>query len=220
MIPMPQANLQNTTPHGLRISSNEALDGQTHDFVLRIVEDGTRNKYGKPRTSCVVANPNVSDVGDDAPPREGDKSEGLRISSNEALFLRCILQCQIDYGAKPMAELGLPRSIGVVVDYDYIKRLMFTKMLRDDDNTEEGRGRHRERTKSAIKAARTRLTALDVVGCLDPFIWWTGRPVRGIRETQKHDPSLFDWPETAAAPAAAFEDVIRFCADVQTFAAL
>jgi len=109
---------------------------------------------------------------------------------------------------------------GVVVDYDYVKRLMFTKTLRDDDNTEEGRASHRERTKSAIKTARTRLMALDVVGCLDAFIWWSGRPVRGIRETQKHAPSLFDWPETAAAPAAAFEDVNRLCADVQTLAAL
>jgi len=144
---------------------------------------------------------------------------GLRISSNEALFLRCILQCQWDYGSKPMPELGLPWTIGVVVDYDYVKRLMFTKTLRDDDNAEEGRTRHRERTKSAIKTARTRLMALDVVGFFDPFVWWTGRPVRGIRETQRHDPSLFDWPETAAAPAAAFEDVSRLCADVQTFAA-
>jgi hypothetical protein len=81
--------------------------------------------------------------------------------------------------------------------------MMFTKMLRDDDSTVEGRARHRERTKSVIKAARTRLMALDVVGFLDPFIWWSGRPVIGIRETQKHDPSLFDWPETAAASAAA-----------------
>jgi hypothetical protein len=121
----------------------------------------------------------------------------------------------LDYGSKPMPELGLPWTIGVVVDYDYVKRLMFTKTLRDDDNAEEGRNRHRERTKSAIKAARTRLMALDVVGFLDPFIWWSGRPVRGIRETQRHDPSLFDWPETAAA-----EDVSRLCADVQTFAAL
>jgi hypothetical protein len=39
-----------------------------------------------------------------------------------------------------------------------------------------------------------------VIGCHDPFIWWTGRPVRGIRETQKHDPSLFDQPDVGAAP--------------------
>jgi hypothetical protein len=109
------------------------------------------------------------------------------ISAKEALFLRCILQCQNDYGMAPPVELGLPKSIGVVVDYDYVKRMMFTKMLRDDDNTEEGRNRHRERTKSAIKRARQRLMHLRVIGCHDPWIWWSGRPVRGIKETEKND---------------------------------
>jgi hypothetical protein len=49
--------------------------------------------------------------------------------------------------------------------------MMFTKMLRDDDNTDEGRARHLERTKQAIKTARTRLMAIAVVGCHDPFIY-------------------------------------------------
>jgi hypothetical protein len=121
-------------------------------------------------------------------------NHSARVTPSEALFLRCILQCQYDFGAKPAAELALPRSIGVVVDYDYVKRMMFTKMLRGDDNTDEGRARHRERTKSALKAARMGLMALDVVGSSDPFIWWTGKPVRGIGETQKNDPALFGPP--------------------------
>jgi hypothetical protein len=112
MIPMPQADLQNTT------RARKSEDRQTHDFVLRVVEGGPRNKYGKARTSCVIANPNVADV-DEAQPREGERSpDGIRISSNEALFLRCILQCQCDYGSKPLPELGLPRTIGIVVDYE------------------------------------------------------------------------------------------------------
>jgi hypothetical protein len=110
-------------------------------------------------------------------------TDAARVSHNEALFLRCILQCQADFPTKPPPELGLPRSIGVVVDYDYVKRMMFTKMLRDDDNTEEGRARHRERTKAAVKTAHTRLMAMSVVGCEDPFVWWTGKPVNGIKET-------------------------------------
>jgi hypothetical protein len=113
-------------------------------------------------------------------------NRGPRVTANEALFLRCILQCQNDFGSKPIAELGLPRSIGVVVDYDYVKRMMFTLTLRDDDSTDEGRARHRERTVAALKTARTRLMAVDVVGCNDPFVWWSGRPVRGIKETQKN----------------------------------
>jgi len=154
------------------------------NFVLRVVEDGTRNKYGKPRTSCVVVNPNLADVGsDDVPAKPGDAAAGFRVSTNEALFLRCILQCQNDYGIKPPAVLGLPRTIGLVVDYDYVKRLMYTKLLRDEDNTPDGQERHREKVKTAIKRAREKLMHLQIIGCHDPFIWWTGRPVRGIKET-------------------------------------
>lgn len=160
------------------------LDGQSHDFVLRVVEDGTRNKYGKPRTSCVVVNPNVVDVAsDDVPATPGEAANGYRVSTNEALFLRCVLQCQNDYGIKPPAELGLPRSIGIVVDYDYVKRLMFTKMLRND--TEDGRARCRKETYLVLKAARTCLMEVGVVGSDDPFVWWTGKPVRGVNETRK-----------------------------------
>jgi hypothetical protein len=154
------------------------------NFVLRVVEDGTRNKYGKPRTSCVVVNPNLADVGsDDVPAKPGEAAAGFRVSTNEALFLRCILQCQNDYGIKPPDVLGLPRTIGLVVDYDYVKRLMYTKLLRDDDNTPDGLERHREKVKKAIKRAREKLMHLQIIGCHDPFIWWTGRPVRGIKET-------------------------------------
>jgi hypothetical protein len=107
----------------------------------------------------------------------------IDISKDEALFLRCILQCLNDYGIKPPAELGLPRSIGVLVDYDYVKRMMFTKMLRDDANSSEGLANHREQTRQALKAARTRSMAMGVLGSTDPFIWFTGKPIRGIKET-------------------------------------
>ncbi|MDH2341510.1 hypothetical protein [Bradyrhizobium sp. SSUT77] len=163
------------------------LDGQSHDFVLRVVEDGTRNKYGKPRTSCVVVNPNLADVGsDEVTDKPGANADGYRVSTNEALFLRCVLQCQNDYGIKPPAELGLPRSIGLVVDYDYVKRLMFTKMLREEDNTPDGLTKHRERVKKALKSERTHLMEVGVVGSDDPFVWWTGKPVNGVRETNKN----------------------------------
>jgi hypothetical protein len=109
----------------------------------------------------------------------------LRITTNEALFLRCVLQCQNDYGIKPPEVLGLPRSIGLVVDYDYAKRLMFTKMLRDEDNTPDNLQQFHARMRNELKAARERLMITRVAGCHDPFIWWTGKPVIGVKETQR-----------------------------------
>jgi hypothetical protein len=109
-----------------------------------------------------------------------------RVTTSEALFLRCVLQWQNDYGIKPPDVLGLPRSIGLVVDYDYVKRLMFTKMLRDEDNTPDGLAKHRAKVYEALKAARTRLMEVGIVGSFDPFVWWTGKPVRGVKETHRN----------------------------------
>ena len=55
-------------------------------------------------------------------------TQNITISADEALFLHCMLVCQSDYGIKPPAELGLPRSIGVVVDYDQVKEMMHSKL--------------------------------------------------------------------------------------------
>lgn len=108
-----------------------------------------------------------------------------RVTLNEALFLRCLLQCQNDHGIRPPRELGLPSAIGIVVDYDQVKRLIFTKMLRDEDNTPEGLDRFRKVVADTIRASRTLLMELGIVGSDDPFVWWTGLPVSGVKETWK-----------------------------------
>ncbi|MEH2482039.1 putative GNAT family acetyltransferase [Nitrobacteraceae bacterium AZCC 2146] len=111
--------------------------------------------------------------------------------AEEKLLLCCILKAQIEQGTKPLAQLRLPPSIGVVVDYDIVKRLFYAQELREDDADEAGRMRHRIAAKQALGRARRSLMRTGIIGCRDPFIWWTGKPVRGIKETQRHDPSLF-----------------------------
>jgi hypothetical protein len=144
-------------------------------------------EFSLPQLSSTIEalfeNHRAPDVGADDVRTEGNTSNAYRVTTNEALFLRCLLQCQNDYGIKPPAELGLPRSIGLVVDYDYVKRLMFTKMLRDDSPA--GRRLCREQTYLALKAARTRLMEAGIVGSDDPFVWWTGKPTCGVKETIK-----------------------------------
>jgi hypothetical protein len=107
------------------------------------------------------------------------------VSDDEALFLRCILQSQNDYGIRPPAELALPRSIGLVVDYDYVKQLMYATLGRHDIETES---EFRQRLMRTAKQARLRLMQMGVVGCEDPFIWFTGKPVRGFSKTMRRPP--------------------------------
>lgn len=143
------------------------ISSNTHhsNVVLRIVEDGTCNKYGKDRP--------------------GADADGYRVSTNEALFLRCVLQCQMDYGIAPAANIraiiGLSPSIGIIVDYDYVKRLMCTKMpLLNSTFDQERRALCGELAGMALKAARTKLAKAGVIGFYDPFVWWTGEPVEGV----------------------------------------
>jgi hypothetical protein len=179
------------------VKQREGQNGDEHDFILRVVEDGTKNKFGKPRTSCVVAVPNIADsMGDDG--RDTDpNSRGGRfkeVSKQDALFLQCLLDATASDGIKPPAALNLPHSIRKVVDYDFVKKLMGQRMLQEEDNTPEGIKRHRERAKSANQRARHRLAAINVIGTNSPFIWWTGEPVRGVRATYPYQRDLLEAP--------------------------
>lgn len=176
------------------VKQREGQSGDEHDFILPQVEDGTTNKFGKPRTSCVVAPPNLADAISDN--RQGgdaaDRLAGAKVSKQEALFLQCVLDATAENGVPAPATLGLPYSIGKVVDYDFVKRLMSAKMLREEDNTPEGQKAHRERVKSAVRRAREGLMHVKIVGADSPFIWWTGRPVRGMAATQPRQRDLLD----------------------------
>lgn len=170
----------------------EGQDGEEHDFVLHIVEDGTRNKFGKPRTSCVVAAPNVGDAPTEIDTDKGGHHVGAKVTRQDVLFLECVLEAIDTVGVSTPLSLELPRSISKVVDYDHVKRLVSKKTLREEDNTEDGLRKHREKTKKAVGRARERLQYLKVIGCESPYIWWTGKPVRGLAATQPKDRTLFD----------------------------
>lgn len=182
------------------MKQREGQSGGEHDFILRVVEDGTTNRFGKPRTSCVVATPNLpdDDRSDDFPESASERYSGAKISKQETLFLQCILDATAEHGVPPPAGLDLPHSAGNVVDYDIVKKMMSDKMMREDDNTEEGRKSHRNRVKSAVRRARENLTFNKVVAghSATNLIWWTGKAARGMAATQpKTRDLLSDGPD-------------------------
>lgn len=160
--------------------------GLQWDFALKQIVLG-KDIDGEAITSCVVVG--TTDDGDvtlaGAP--DGDKAKaagGFKLSKQEGLFFECVLDAISESGEAPPAGLSLPHSVTRVVNYDHVKARMARKMLREDDDTEEGRKRHRERVKTALKRARETLMNFKVVGVDNPYIWWTGRPVRGFSQTQ------------------------------------
>jgi hypothetical protein len=104
----------------------------------------------------------------------------LQVSSEEWLFLECLLEAISEFGHAPPGALGLPTSIKLVVDYDRVKALMLRKTPRDDLNGPGGSERHRKRVQAAVKRARESLMHHKVVGADSPFLWWTGRAVREV----------------------------------------
>jgi len=113
------------------------------------------------------------------PPRS---NAAARVSDDEALFLRSLFQIQNHFGRPPIAELGLPKSIRLVVDYALVKQLIHATLARGGYEREN---EYRERLSRTAKQARLRLVQMGIVGCEDPFVWFTGQPVRGFPETMQ-----------------------------------
>lgn len=173
----------------------EGQDGEEHDFVLHIVEDGTKNAFGRPRTSCVVGDPVYTDA-DDGIPTDGKRKVadgvGVKVPTQTKIFFECILKAVEDRGEISPPELGLPRSIGKVVDYEHVKRLMFNQMLDDRKGEDVDVAKLREAGRKAIERARLTLMDHKLIGVHSPFVWITGKPVRGVKMPNQSAPDLFD----------------------------
>jgi hypothetical protein len=63
-----------------------------------------------------------------------------------------------------------------VVDYAYVKEAF--KNLNPDDGDDQNKWR--ERLKQALRRARERLLDHRIIGVTSPYVWITGKPVRGI----------------------------------------
>lgn len=184
-----------------RISKQKDAEADVSwEFVLKQVVIG-KDIDGDPITSCVVVG--ATDDGGEVSVTHAAKSEqaakggdGFKLTTQEALFFQCVLDAIVDHGIAPPAELKLPSSITRVVDYEHVRTLMGRKVVRDDDNTEEGQKRYRERLKAAVRRARETLTRFHIIGVHNPYVWHTGRPVKGFPQTYpKHPEPLFQRPE-------------------------
>jgi hypothetical protein len=173
----------------------EGIDGEETEFVLPVIEDGTKNKYGRMRTSCVVDVPVRLDPEEAQKPDEaGNRHIGAKVTKGDALFLEVLFEALDEHGVTPPLSLGLPRSIGKAVDYDFFKRLLAKKRMRDEDDTEAGRKKHVDAARQALNRSRTNLHHLKIIDFSSPWIWLTGKPARGVQRTQPRDRTLFDPP--------------------------
>jgi hypothetical protein len=105
---------------------------------------------------------------------------GFKLSKQETLFFECVIDALRDNGVKPPKNRTFPNSVRRVVDYDHVKMLMAKRMLSEEDRSDEGRKRHAGRVKMALNRNREALMNFKIIGTSNPYIWYTGKLIRGF----------------------------------------
>jgi hypothetical protein len=147
--------------------------GRRWRFVLPAIEIG-RDMEGEPITSCVVRSPNVDgSPGDNSKPFDS----GLRLSAQAEVFLRAIYRALAEHGEDAPFALGLPRGTRVVK----WKTLgeVFASMAFDGADEADPKKRQ-DKLSQAMKRHGEKLMQLNVVMRENPYLWLTGRKVRGF----------------------------------------
>jgi hypothetical protein len=177
------------------VKQREGETGHLFDFVLPAVETGIKNKFGKSRTSCVVTKPNWSDqAAAEANARDRrieSKPVGARITnSDDFLYLQCLFRQIGEVGEPAPAKLQLPVGTTVVKLND-VKNDFATRSLPAEEVTGSNQAQVRDAIRKRAFRSGARLQKAGIVGYREPYLYWTGKEVQGVRETQKQR-SMFD----------------------------
>jgi hypothetical protein len=147
--------------------------GRKWRFVLPAVEIG-KDSDGEAVTSCVVREPNT-----DGEPGETAKATdaGTRLTPQCEVFLRAIYRALSDHGEDAPPALGLPAGTRVVK----WKRLgeVFAGMAFDGADEADPKKRQ-DKLSQAMKRHGERLMQLNIIMRQNPFVWLTGKKVRGF----------------------------------------
>lgn len=169
--------------------------GQEFRFVLAQQIIG-KDDEGDPITSCVVLKPN-GDASDQAPP------ERASITDAEAMLLRAIEKAVSENGTKPPAGTGLPQSLRVV-EWKQAMRAYDSIAFDGDEvenETQEERDKRLTARRQALKRSGERLMRKGVIARENPWVWLTGKPIKGYRRPQEQSQEIE--PEEEKAPSFA-----------------
>lgn len=145
--------------------------GAQHNFVLRprtIDYDDDMD----PITSCVV-------VGEEAVPEaEKKKKKGFSPNNGELEFLRALAETIDKSGKMPSPELGAPPYVTLVAHAEEVRALYKQRYA----ITEEGDAKKvEEKLRQRWGRATKSLIKFKVIEASDPWIWFTGRPIQGLK---------------------------------------
>jgi hypothetical protein len=176
------------------IKQREGIDGVSFEFTLATIDVGS-NRYGKPRTSCVAVAPATAESDTDTATAQPGRTTGaLTINAEQQTILRALRNALDEYGEPAPAALKLPRSITRVVNAT-VWKTEYLKIAPDaaeaKDNTINAR----------LRRASEKLQSLRVIGRLNPWVWITGWPVKGVIEPRADYQEPYPGRPEPAVPA-------------------
>jgi hypothetical protein len=144
-------------------------DGVSWRFILRQIELG-RDVDNDLISSCICA-----------PPAEGDAPDGETAfefrGPNARLIFESLLAAFRTHGTTPLAGMQVPERAKVVNLEHW--RDEFRKRAPFDEKDDEKR--RNDRVRKAMERAVTDFQNWKLIGLHSPWVWLTGRPVRGFR---------------------------------------
>lgn len=149
-------------------------DGKSIRFVLRREVIG-QDSDGEDVTSCVVV-----------PPNRGRMAEvdltttdpAIKLTPQCESFLRAIHKALDEHGEVAPASLELPASVKVVRG-DKVRSIFELMTFEGDDETDPDK--KAAKIRQAMKRHGEWLMSRQIIGRQSPYIWLTGKKVRGFR---------------------------------------
>lgn len=143
----------------------EGQSGIKWQFTLAKLQVG-RNKWGNPETSCVA-------VTHTAP---STISEGWKLNQAEKMFMESYFAAMNDHSIENRNLPGVPPSVERVVDSMYIREEYKMRSFNPDGDE----AKQANRIKSYLSRASRALKDGGVIGNADRYVWYTGKPLKGI----------------------------------------
>lgn len=154
--------------------NKDGVDGKRFRFTLRSVQIGV-DADGDPVTSCIVVNSEGSTT-DQPPPQRPN------VSSSEALLVRAIERAEARSNHEHPSGLGIPAHIQIVKWRDVIKEYDALDLDDEPENEDaEERAKRKDNRLKRIKRLGESLLRKNIIGRDTPFVWLTGRRLKGYK---------------------------------------
>lgn len=149
-------------------------DGTAIRFVLKGITLGTDDD-GDRISSCVVVPPRLADE------PETERGNAITVSDKALVLLRAITRAIEEVGIEAPATLGLPRGVRAITGgqmTDFFARMTL------EGHDEVDAEKRRDIIKKAVAAHGALLLRKGVIARENPYLWLTGREVRGLRTSR------------------------------------